>query len=68
MKTILEQTKLDLQRWMDLPLSLIGRINTIRMNILPKIIFLFQSVSIKIPKIFFKEQSYNPFSLAKEIP
>ena len=52
---LLEQTKLDLKRWIDLPLSLIGRINTIKMNILPKFIYLFQCVSINVPKNFFKE-------------
>uniref|UniRef100_A0A8C3G8L2 Reverse transcriptase domain-containing protein n=1 Tax=Cyclopterus lumpus TaxID=8103 RepID=A0A8C3G8L2_CYCLU len=45
---LLEQTKLNLQRWMDLPLSLI-------MNILPKFIYLFQCLSVNVPKSFFKE-------------
>ena len=52
---LLEQTKRNLQRWMDLPLSLIGRINTIKMNILPKFLYLFQSLSLNVPKSFFKE-------------
>ncbi len=46
---VLEQPKADLQRWMDLPLSLIGRINTIKISILTKFIYLFQCLPIKIP-------------------
>lgn len=67
---LLEQTKSDLQRWMGLPLSLIGRMNTIKMNILPKFVYLFQCLPIKIPKNFFKEinKIMTPFLWQKKIP
>ncbi len=31
-----------IERWKSLPISLIGRVNTIKMSILPKILYLFQ--------------------------
>ena len=67
---LLEQTKLNLQRWMDLQLSLIGRINTIKMNILPKFIYLFQCLAINVPKSFFKELNkiITPFIWQKKNP
>lgn len=46
---IINTVKKDLQRWEVLPLSLFGRIETIRMNILPRFLFLFQSLPIWIP-------------------
>ncbi len=67
---LLNQTKTDLQRWMDLPLSLIGRINTIKMNILPKFIYLFHSIPFKIPKYFFKDlnKAISTFLWNKKTP
>lgn len=51
---ILDRTKQDLARWTTPPLSVAGRINTIKMNILPKFLFLFQNIPVFIPKAFFK--------------
>ena len=49
-----ENIKSDLQRWHKLPLSLVGRIETIKMNVLPRILFLFQTLPLFLPKSFFK--------------
>lgn len=45
--SLLEKIKADTQRWIDLPLSLIGRLNIIKMNVLPKLIYLFQCIPLK---------------------
>uniref|UniRef100_A0AAY5JXW3 Reverse transcriptase domain-containing protein n=1 Tax=Esox lucius TaxID=8010 RepID=A0AAY5JXW3_ESOLU len=54
-KSALGQIKENLNRWSTLPLSLAGRINSVKMVTLPKILYLFQTVPIFIPKSFFKE-------------
>lgn len=46
---LIRQIKNDITRWEILPLSLLGRVETVRMNLLPRMLFLFQSLPVKVP-------------------